>query len=151
MPQFVKQTLGDLEASDKEDLKKVIMAVSAEALLPYQAKLDRRDANAIEDGRKLLTDPQSPFGCTNCHSFHDKGTPGDMPILTGYGSAAWIAGIIRDPTDKQYYGRLNDRMPSFAGTANRFTSQHAPSATGAAVSDWIRGDWWGAGRLMSDQ
>ena len=76
MPQFVRDTLGDLDPGDKENLKKVIMALSAEALLPEQAELDRRDAQAIEEGRKLLVDPQGVFGCTNCHSFHGQGRGG---------------------------------------------------------------------------
>ena len=80
------------------------MAISAEAMLPEQAELDRQDAKAIEEGRTLLVDPEGAFGCINCHSFHGKGPLGSAPVLTGYGSADWIAGIIRDPTDKQYYG-----------------------------------------------
>ena len=34
MPQFVKETLSELDAGDKANLKKVIMALSAEAMLP---------------------------------------------------------------------------------------------------------------------
>ena len=115
----------------------------AEALLPEQAELDRRDAQAIEEGRKLLVDPQGVFGCTNCHSFHGQGARGSAPILTGYGSPLWTAGIVRDPTDKQYYGRLNDRMPSFAPLPLADSPRNTLSLLQIRLlTDWLRGDWW---------
>ncbi len=111
MAGFVKENLGDLDAGEKKNLEKVIAAVSAEAELPAQQKLDRADANLIAEGRKLLT---ADFGCTDCHKFHDKGKLGDAPLLTGYGSPEWLAGIIGNPATKQFYGKLNDRMPAYA-------------------------------------
>jgi ubiquinol-cytochrome c reductase cytochrome b subunit len=143
MPQFVKETLSELDAGEKANLKKVIMALSAEAMMPAQAELDKHEAKAIEEGRALLVDPQGAFGCTNCHAFHGKGMPGSAPVLTGYGSPAWIAGIVRDPADKQYYGRLNDRMPSFAPSplADSPRNTLSPPQIGL-LTDWLRGDWW---------
>jgi ubiquinol-cytochrome c reductase cytochrome b subunit len=143
MPQFVKETLGDLDAAEKAELKKVIMALSAEAKLPAQAELDKQQAKEIEEGRTLLTDPQGAFGCTNCHSFRGKGALGSAPLLTGYGSADWMASMIRDPTDKQYYGSLNDRMPAFAPSPNADSPRNTLSLHQIRLlTDWLRGDWW---------
>ena len=60
MAGFVKETLGSLDAEQKKNLKKTIMAVSAEANLPSQRSLDAKDAKAIEEGRKLLVEE---FSC----------------------------------------------------------------------------------------
>lgn len=70
MAGFVKETLSDLDEGEMENLKKVVMAVSAEANLPSQSVIDARDAKAIEEGRKLIVDD---FGCIDCHKFHEKG------------------------------------------------------------------------------
>ena len=91
MPQFVKETLGELDAGDKANLKKVIMALSAEAMLPEQAELDQREAQAIEEGRKLLVDPQGAFGCTNCHSFSRQRHAGQRTDVDGL----WFARLDR--------------------------------------------------------
>ena len=103
MVNFVKETLGELDPGEKKKLQKVVMAISAEAKLPSQSDLDKKDAKAIEEGRKLIVDD---FGCTDCHKFHAKGKLGDAPELTGYGSPEWIGGIVRNPADKRFYGKL---------------------------------------------
>ena len=89
------------------------MALSAEAQLPSQRRLDAKDAGAIADGRGLIAEDA---GCMECHKFHNKGKLGDAPDLTGYGSPRWIAGIVRNPADKRFYGSWNDRMPAYAAS-----------------------------------
>ena len=82
------------------------------------------------------------FGCTDCHKFHDKGQLGDAPELTGYGSPQWIAGIIRNPTRQQFYGKLNDRMPAYAisetDPAQNILNPHQIEM----LTDWLRGQWY---------
>jgi hypothetical protein len=59
----------------------------------------------------------------------------DIPNLTGYGSAEWIAGIIRNPADKRFCSKFNDRMPAYAeDTLNPKQVQ--------MLTDWLRGDWY---------
>ena len=104
-----------------------------------------KDAKIIEEGRKLMVDD---FGCTNCHKFHEKGSAGSAPELTGYGSPEWIAGIVRNPASRRFYGKLNDRMPAYAAsddpTQNTLTAEQIK-----LLADWLRGDWY-EGKMMKD-
>lgn len=138
MAAFVKDTFGDLDEDDQAKLAKVVMAVSAEAKLFSQRELDAKDAADIEEGRTYLTDD---FGCTDCHKFHDKGSAGDAPDLTGYGSAEWTAGIICNPADKRFYGATNDRMPAYAASSDAAQNALNPHQI-KMLTDWLRGEWF---------
>jgi ubiquinol-cytochrome c reductase cytochrome b subunit len=137
MANFVKETFGEADAEQKQNLQKVVAALSAEARLPSQKILDAKDAKIIAEGRKLMT---GDFGCTDCHKFYKKGSSGSAPELTGYGSPEWIAGILRNPADRHFYGKLNDRMPAYAAsddpTQNTLSAQQIKLLT-----DWLRRDW----------
>ena len=136
MPNFVKENLGSkLDEEEKNNLQKVIIALSAEAQLPSQRQIDAQDAELIKEGRKLLVDD---FGCTDCHKFHDKGKLGNAPELTGYGSAQWTAAMIGDPKSKRFFGKKNDRMLSYAET-NDPAKNILPEQFIRFLSDWIRG------------
>jgi ubiquinol-cytochrome c reductase cytochrome b subunit len=138
MPNFVKENLSSLDEEERENLRKVVAAVSAEAQLPSQRAMDERDAEMIKEGRQLIVED---FGCTNCHRFHDKGTPGMAPELTGYGSAQWTAAMISNPQSKRFFGAKNDRMPSYAETTDPAKNLLSDRAIGL-VADWLRGRWW---------
>ena len=146
MPKFVKETLGDLDGEQKRSLEKVVMALSAEAHLPSQERLDAKDAKAIAEGRKSMVDD---FGCTNCHKFHKNGSLGSAPELTGYGSSEWIAGIIRNPAHRRYYGKLNDRMPAYGGAGDPAQDTLSPEQI-RLLADWLRGEWYEDG-MMKDE
>jgi len=138
MANFVKENLSSLDEDDRNNLQKVIIALSAEAQLPSQRAIDQQDAEIIVEGRELLVEY---FSCTDCHKFHDKGTPGMAPELTGYGSPQWIAAMISNPKSKRFYGEKNDRMPSFAETddpTKNILSEHAIEL----IRDWLRGQWF---------
>ena len=141
MVTFVKDSLAGLDATEKADLEKVAMAISAEAKLPAQRDLDLKDAKAIEEGRKLVTDP---FGCTDCHKFREKGTQGDAPNLTGYGSPEWTAAVIRNPASVRFYGKLNDRMPAYAPSADPAQNTLSPRQI-ELLTNWLRGQWYELG------
>jgi ubiquinol-cytochrome c reductase cytochrome b subunit len=141
MAGFVKDNLTGLDASEKKNLEKVIMALSAEAHLPFQRQLDVQDAEAIQEGRKLMVED---FGCTDCHKFRHKGKLGDAPELTGYGSPPWIAGIIRNPAAAGYYGKLNDRMPAYAASGDSAQNTLNPHQI-EMLTDWLRGEWYEEG------
>jgi len=139
MANFVKENLGDkLDAEEKEQLRKVVAALSAEAQLPSQQAVDARDAGIIEEGRKLLVDD---FSCTNCHKFRDQGKLGRVPDLTGYGSAQWTAAMIADPKSKRFFGGKNDRMISYAETGDPAKDILGEQSI-RLISDWLRGQWF---------
>jgi ubiquinol-cytochrome c reductase cytochrome b subunit len=113
MIDFVKNELPEMieDAASKKKLAKAVMAISAEAELPSQHEIDLRDEQAIVEGRSLLVEE---FNCTECHRYLDQGEFGSAPDLTGYGSKAWIEAFTADPKSKRFYGKKNDRMPSYA-------------------------------------
>ncbi|HET8935701.1 MAG TPA: cytochrome b N-terminal domain-containing protein, partial [Polyangiales bacterium] len=50
--------------------------------------------------------------CTKCHVLNHVGEY-DAPVHTGFGSRAWIAGMLHDPQDDRYFGRTEiDDMKS---------------------------------------
>ncbi len=133
MVRFVQRGVAGFSPDVREDLEKVIMAVSAEAALPGQSALDQAQLAAIEEGRTLIADES--INCVRCHTFRDM-TEGDVgPVLTGWGSREWMLGMLHDPSDARFYGDDNDRMPSF-GVDQSLT----PEEMGLVV-DWLRGDW----------
>ena len=78
---------------------------------------------SVAAGAALIKDQA---GCTNCHHFHDEGSLGSAPDLTGYGSREWLIGMISNPEHERFYGDKNDRMPAFAAGDN--AEQHRLSA-----------------------
>jgi ubiquinol-cytochrome c reductase cytochrome b subunit len=135
MANFVKDNLGVLDEEDKNSLRKVVIALSAEAQLPSQREIDAKDAAIIEEGRNSLTDV---FSCTDCHKFRDKGKLGAAPDLTGYGSAQWTAAMIGNPKSKRFFGDKNDRMISYSETGNPAKDILSGQSI-RLLSDWLRG------------
>ncbi len=133
MVKFVKKDLAKLSDADKASLKKVIASVSEEAQLKSQRSLDRRETKIINQGDDLL---KGQFGCAECHRFHNNDEDATGPDLTGYGSRAWLIGIINNPGHIRFYGKRNDRMPAF-GDEKILDAQQI-----AMIADWLRGDWY---------
>lgn len=134
MARFVQRGVGGFDDAQREQLRKVIMAVSAEARLPAQAASDAATRIEIEEGRLLIGN--EGIDCARCHTFHEM-TEGDVgPVLTGWASRDWMLGLLNDPGHPSYYGDRNDRMPAFG----------AEEILGAAemglIVDWLRGDWY---------
>ena len=142
MPGFVKETFGDADAEQKKNIEKVVAALSAEAHLASQRQLDADDAKIIAEGRKIMVDD---FGCTDCHKFHKQGSLGSAPDLTGYGSPEWIAGILGNPADRRFYGKLNDRMPAYAVSTDPDQNTLTAEQIGLLVA-WLRGEWYEEGK-----
>ena len=141
MIDFVRKDLRDRlkeDEDEKQNLQKVVIALSAEAQLPSQREMDRQDGHAIDEGRTLIVED---FVCVDCHKFRDHGKLGMAPDLTGYGSKAWIAAFTSNPKSKRFYGEKNDRMPSYAENADASKNLLGPHALDM-LSDWLRGDWF---------
>jgi ubiquinol-cytochrome c reductase cytochrome b subunit len=134
MVRFVKKDIAKFDPPQKDQLKKVIAALSAEAGLKSQAENDRRYAEIIAEGKILLAG--SDMRCTECHQFHAKGEDPTGPDLTGFGSREWLVAFISDPTHERFYSGRNDRMPAF-GKDQRLTGPEI-----RVIADWLRGDWY---------
>jgi ubiquinol-cytochrome c reductase cytochrome b subunit len=142
MAAWVVENIGEYETEDLEDLRKVVIALSAEAKLPAQQEADQRDAEAIAEGRELLTDV---MGCIDCHKFHDAGDAGIAPDLTGYGSREWLIGMISNPSQERFYGHVDadvQPMPAFATDPDRPLENRLRPHEVGLIADWLRGDWY---------
>ncbi|MBW3533705.1 MAG: cytochrome b N-terminal domain-containing protein [Gemmatimonadetes bacterium] len=131
MVRFVTRVVPTFE---RADVDRVIMALSAEAHLPYQSEADSAEFDSILEGRELLV--SEAMRCTECHRYRGVGEEDpDGPVLTGYGSREWLTGMIRDPEHPDYYGEDNDGMPRF-GVEESLTDEQI-----GLVADWLRQDW----------
>jgi ubiquinol-cytochrome c reductase cytochrome b subunit len=137
MVRFVQKEVSKYSEDEKEQLRNVIIALSAEAQLPAQRALDQEDAVSIAAGQALLL--QGELRCTECHQFRTPDEDATAPDLTGYGSREWLTAFVADPTHERFYGSRNDRMPAFG--ANEVLNAHAIGL----IVDWLRGDWYEPG------
>ncbi len=134
MAKFVKKDVAHFTADEKEQLKKVIAALSAEAGLKSQREVDQRDAALIAEGRVMLS--KAPMSCADCHKFHKEDEDATAPDLTGYGSHQWLTGVIRNPAHPKFYGKKNDRMPAY-GEDKILDAQSIE-----LLVKWLRGEWY---------
>ena len=126
----------DMDDYDRADRDMMVAALSAEARRPSQAEIDRRDADMIAEGRELIAD-----FCTDCHRFHDRGSLGIGPDLTGYASREWTIDITRDPTQRRFYGDRNDRMPAYAPPDDLPENHLLSEKEIELITDWLMGVW----------
>jgi ubiquinol-cytochrome c reductase cytochrome b subunit len=110
----------------------VVLALSSQAQLTAQATLDKQDSAKIAAGIAFMRNTKG--GCAECHIFQDVGK--DSPELTNWGSRQWMIDFVNDPAHKRFFGRDNDRMPSY-GVEKSLSPREIEM-----VVDWIRGDWY---------
>jgi ubiquinol-cytochrome c reductase cytochrome b subunit len=118
--------------AQRVDRENVVIALSAQAQLRGQRADDLRDSARVALGNLVLRNTTS--GCAECHKFQDVGT--DSPELTDWGSREWMIAFVGDPTHPRFFGRDNDRMPSFAKEKS-LTDREI-----ALIVDWLRGEWF---------
>jgi len=109
MVKFVKKKVAGYSPEEKEQLRKVIAAVSADAGLKAQKAIDEHDAANIAEGRTLI---KSAMACTDCHQFTARMRMRQRR-LDGYASKEWLVKFINNPGHPSFYGDRNDRMPAF--------------------------------------
>jgi ubiquinol-cytochrome c reductase cytochrome b subunit len=109
-----------------------VLALSSQAQLKSQATLDHADSAQIAAGIAYMRNTKG--GCAECHVFQDVGT--DSPELTGWASREWMIAFVNDPSHPRFFGRDNDRMPSY-GKEKSLSDREI-----ALVVDWIRGEWY---------
>lgn len=134
MVRFVKRDIANYDEGQKESLRKVILALSAEANLPGQRAVEKLDATLIMEGRNLLK--SEAMRCTECHSFGKPNEDATAPDLTGYGSRQWLIELISDPSHVRFYGSRNDRMPSFG--QDKILDRQSLEL----LADWLRNDYY---------
>lgn len=116
---------------ERETRGHVVLALSSQAQLKSQAELDKRDSAQIAAGIAFMRN--TSYGCAECHSFQDVGT--DSPELTGWASRQWMIDFVYDPSHPRFFGRDNDRMPSY-GKEKSLSDREIEM-----VVDWIRQEW----------
>lgn len=135
MANFVAENVPTMKP---EELKSIVNALSAEAKLSAQQTEEAKDVATITAGRELIE-----ASCVDCHKFHDKGSLGSAPDLTGYGSREWLTGMISNPTHERFYREDgNDRMPSFAVDDEKPDNNILRPENMRLLVDWLRGDWY---------
>jgi ubiquinol-cytochrome c reductase cytochrome b subunit len=134
MSRFVTRRVANMSSEVRADLDKVILAVSAEAGLSYQAEADEADRALIDEGRELIASEE--INCVRCHAFGGVLESDEAPVLIGWGSRDWLLGMMHDPTQLNYYGADNDGMPSFGVEGSLTLAQME------LLADWLRRDWY---------
>jgi len=87
---------------EKEDLSNLV-----DFLLAQADQHKEIDPVLKETGEMILEEN----GCYNCHTYD--GTGGDTaPVLDNFASDKWLRGIIEDPGQKEFFGKLNN-MPAY--------------------------------------
>lgn len=146
MAMWVEDTFGadaTAELSDEErkkrdeNVKFVSYALANEAgMLREQFPLEW-----VEFGRKAIVEE---FSCIDCHKFHDDGSLGMAPDLTGYASREWLREFISNPAHERFYPDTNDRMPAFAAGDDPAANRLSPQELEMLVA-WLRGEWYEPG------
>ncbi|MCY4398223.1 MAG: cytochrome b N-terminal domain-containing protein [Gemmatimonadetes bacterium] len=133
MVRMVQRRVASYDADRREQLAKVVKALSAQAALSYQAALDEADRDDIAEGTALIS--SAPIRCTECHEFQGVVEEPWGPVLTGFGSREWLTAIIRDASHPSFYGDRNDRMPAFG------PDEILSDVQIALLVDWLREEW----------
>ncbi len=135
MQEFLEEEFDGIDDDQalRKEVDQLIKAISAEAKLPSQVKLDAADKADIETGRELFF--EDGFSCVDCHGLGDWNSDDySAPDLTGYGSRKWLLDIMDDPAHERFYGSKNDRMPAF-GKDEKLTRKQMEQIAG-----WLRGE-----------
>ena len=131
MVRYVQEKLPGLKSKDPAAFDAMVEAVVAEADLPVNRAAAEARKGVVEAGRRHVT---TIFGCTDCHAFRKVDEDATAATLTGWGSRDWMVRLIADPTHSDFYGKRNDRMPSYLKDG-RLTEREI-----GLIVDWIRED-----------
>ncbi len=131
-------------AKRKDEVRKIVLALAAEANLPAHAAEDKKNAAAIAEGRELISGEtlgDETTGCASCHQFGEAGSRGSAPDLTGYGSREWLDAFISNPSHERFYGDNNDGMPAFVPAEPGSPQNMMSHDDLLLIVDWLRQDW----------
>ena len=141
MVDFVTQDLANLDQEQREKLESILVSLSADAHLKWQADADTaaRANGTIAAGHQAFTETFTDYTCSDCHTWGTIQDAEDAPDLTGYGSRDWLIRMISNPAHFYAEGK-NDRMPAFNPPDRPTEQQLTPEKIGLLV-DWLREDW----------
>ena len=126
MAKWSKETIGPDKDFKPTDAAQVAAFLAHQSGRPGAPPLPTDILNAVEENQFL--------DCTSCHPFKGQppqGGPARGPDLTGYGSAEWLKGFLKNPAEEKHYGKRN-RMPAFA---DRLTEVQLD-----LIVRWMRGE-----------
>lgn len=141
MVAWVNDNVAEMDEDEQASLRKMIVALSAEARLKSQRAADAAAVadGTMEEGVTAIGD----LGCTDCHKYHDEGDLGEAPDLTGYGSRKWLIEFISNPEHERFYaGDANDRMPAYAPHEENPQQNRLTEKQIGLIVDWLRADWY---------
>lgn len=133
--------LRDSDDEQQEDLRALIIALSAEANLPAQAAADAKakQDGTIEKGIAAF-DGKLATRCADCHYYRDYEDDDAGPTLTNYGSREWLKQMISDPDHDGFYDRNNDRMPRFRQPVGSPKNSKLTNEDVDLLVRWLRGE-----------
>jgi ubiquinol-cytochrome c reductase cytochrome b subunit len=109
----------------------VVFALSAQAQFLGSRRSISGTVRASPMGARFMRN--TDYGCASCHKF--RGCRHRQPRADGWGSREWMIAFINDPEHPRFFGRDNDRMPSF-GKEKSLSNREIEM-----VVDWLRNDW----------
>ncbi|MCS7238097.1 MAG: cytochrome b N-terminal domain-containing protein [Thermoguttaceae bacterium] len=131
---MVRYVEGRWSKLPQEEKQAIIEALAAEA--KGRSFATGPGNEVVAKGRQLIREH-----CTQCHQYEGVGPVGFTPTLDGYGSYAWLIGIIADPTNGLFYGPRNDRMPSYWLSATDPGENRLQGDDVAVLSRFLLGEW----------
>ncbi|MGI8604711.1 MAG: cytochrome b N-terminal domain-containing protein [Verrucomicrobiales bacterium] len=130
MTRTITEDIAAYTPEQKQQLEKVIAALSAEAKLESQRDIDAKEAVLIEEGSKLMG--VDALNCIECHKWREEVE--GKPDLNGWASRQWTLDFLKNPAHDRFYGIRNDRMPAYGEKG-----ELAPRQMEMLV-DWMRGE-----------
>jgi quinol-cytochrome oxidoreductase complex cytochrome b subunit/mono/diheme cytochrome c family protein len=121
------------------DIDAVSAALASEARVAGYS-LPEGGQKVIDSGFDLMF---NDLECADCHGIQGE-DEGKGPSLTGYMSRDWMVRFVGNPAHEDFYGKKNDRMPSFLGMKKEDGAEKPAQLSRQDVElivGWLRGEW----------
>jgi mono/diheme cytochrome c family protein len=98
-----------IHGMEAQDLDEESLGLIVELLYQLRGQASGESAlpAALEGSRRIFESAR----CSQCHTL-EPGKTSLGPALAGYGSAAWLSGLLRDPSQPAYFGAQNQMVIS---------------------------------------
>ncbi len=112
----------------------LIALMASNANLKSEKALNAKDKDLIALGKKVLEENEL-FTCIDCHKFNGVKGSSKAVDLTDWASKQWTIDFIKNPSDKRFYGEINDRMPAYHADGVLTERQIE------MIVEWMRGEY----------
>ena len=122
-----------------DDIDAVSAALASEARV-HGYTVPQGGQEFIDSGFDLMFED---LECADCHGIQGE-DEGKGPSLTGYMSRDWMVRFIGNPSHADFYGKKNDRMPSFLSMKKEDGTVKPGQLSAQDVElivDWLRQEW----------